>query len=90
MLGALRPRLFIVTTPNWEYNAVMRAAEKLAVSTPSTPTSPTAAAATHATEALGAEGTVAGLQGQRPAAGGYVWPGPPGRDGLPMRCNDHR
>ncbi|CAD7697612.1 unnamed protein product [Ostreobium quekettii] len=47
ILGSLKPRLFVASTPNWEYNAVLR--------------------------------ELGGCQG-----------GPPGRDGTPMRCSDHR
>eukprot|EP00798_Chlamydomonas_sp_ICE-L_P019902 gene19902-26605_t len=57
--GGLSPGMLIVTTPNWEYNAVLRAVE----------------------------------EASRPAGkggAGPTWPGPPGRDGLPLRCNDHR
>jgi hypothetical protein len=41
--------VLVATTPNWEYNAVLRGVEQ-----------------------------------------GASWPGPPGRDGLPLRNSDHR
>jgi hypothetical protein len=47
--GGLRPKVLLVTTPNWECNVVLR----------------------H-------------------AAGAAAWPGPPGRDGMPLRNSDHR
>jgi hypothetical protein len=50
VLGGLRPKTAIFTTPNWEYNRVLRA-----------------------------------LSGP-----GFTWPGPPGRDGLPLRHGDHK
>ncbi len=59
LLGGLGPKVLIMTTPNWEYNAVMRLADA------------------RTREALGL--------GASP-----VWPGPPGRDGQPLRCSDHR
>ncbi|GAX84231.1 hypothetical protein CEUSTIGMA_g11654.t1 [Chlamydomonas eustigma] len=61
LLGGLRPGMLVVTTPNWEYNQVMREAEKVQI-------------------AVGSGSKV----------GQYSWPGPPGRDGLALRCNDHR
>ena len=61
LLGGLQPCHLVVTTPNWEYNRVMRAVEKLA------------AVEVGATRGVGSS-----------------WPGPPDREGLPMRCNDHR
>ncbi|KAF8064611.1 HEN1 [Scenedesmus sp. PABB004] len=54
VLGGLRPRAAVFTTPNWEYNAV--------------------------------------LQLCAPPGGGPApaWPGPPGRDGAPLRHAGHR
>ncbi|GMH35940.1 hypothetical protein BSKO_03808 [Bryopsis sp. KO-2023] len=47
ILGGLNPPVFVVSTPNWEYNQIIR------------------------------------------YLGGCT-AGPPGRDGFPLRCNDHR
>jgi hypothetical protein len=47
--GGLQPRVLVATTPNWEYNVVLRGVEE-----------------------------------------GAAWPGPLGRDGMPLRNSDHR
>ncbi|GLI69182.1 hypothetical protein VaNZ11_013751, partial [Volvox africanus] len=70
VLGGLRPRLVLVTTPNWEYNAVMRTCEQRA------------AAPRNTKNSKGGPGA--------PSLGGGQWPGAPDREGLPMRCGDHR
>lgn len=75
VLGGIRPRLLLVTTPNWEYNAVLRGAERA-----------TAAAAA----AKGLHGKAAASGTTPPVPPASHWPGPPGRDGLPLRCSDHR
>ncbi len=94
VLGGLRPRTLIVTTPNWEYNAVLRSAERLGTEA--------AAAAAAAAAANGGAGHMKAETPQAAAAAGVAapptqtapaaapWPGPPGRDGLPLRCADHR
>eukprot|EP00955_Chlamydomonas_euryale_P009120 97622-Chlamydomonas_euryale.AAC.2 len=41
----------------------------------------------HTSSASGGAATAAGPS---PASLLPTWPGPPGRDGLPLRCNDHR
>ncbi len=112
MLGGLRPRLLLVTTPNWEYNAVLRAAERLAAQraapqaaataaarrgAAATPTAAVAGAESNGGESNGGKcsggvgggsgGNGGGLAALPPSSG---WPGPPGRDGLPLRCADHR
>ncbi|KXZ56918.1 hypothetical protein GPECTOR_1g828 [Gonium pectorale] len=81
VLGGLRPRVLVVTTPNWEYNAVMRSCE--------------AAATAAAPRRKGAAGSSGSEPGAAPGAAPVAvpsgnWPGPPGRDGLPLRCADHR
>ena len=70
VLGGLRPRVLLVTTPNWEYNGVLRACELVAVE-------------------AAARRNKAGSTAPALTPGG-AWPGPPGRDGLPLRCADHR
>ena len=67
LLGGLQPRMLLVSTPNWEYNAVLRGAE-----------------------VAGKMDTEEGGKAQGGGGGTGSWPGPPGRDGLPLRCNDHR
>ncbi|GFR40511.1 hypothetical protein Agub_g1080, partial [Astrephomene gubernaculifera] len=79
VLGGLRPRLLLLTTPNWEYNAVMRACEAAAAEQ---------AAAARSNGGGGRSGGGGGGGGGAPHGGS--WPGPPGRDGLPLRCGDHR
>lgn len=84
MLGGLNPKRLITTTPNWEYNAVMRAAMECKV------------AAAAASERGGGGGE--GVEGRGTAMGvamaawrmRQAWPGPPDRVGLPMRCGDHK
>ncbi|GIL99785.1 hypothetical protein Vretimale_4904, partial [Volvox reticuliferus] len=77
VLGGLRPRLLLVTTPNWEYNAIMRSCEQLAVA---------AAAAARNNNNNNNNSS----KGGSPRFLGGHWPGPPDREGLPMRCGDHR
>ncbi|EFJ41719.1 hypothetical protein VOLCADRAFT_98326 [Volvox carteri f. nagariensis] len=81
VLGGLRPRLLLVTTPNWEYNLVMRTCEQLAAEAATT----AAAANRRKPNSAGSPAPV-----PVPAVPGAHWPGPPGRDGLPLRCGDHR
>lgn len=50
VLGALSPKTALFTTPNWEYNEVLR----------------------------------------RVLGPGLMWPGPPGRNGKPLRHGDHK
>lgn len=84
VLGGLRPRLLLITTPNWEYNAVLRAAERLAAQRAA---APKAAPPTAGNGGRGGSGAGRSLAALPP---GSEWPGPPGRDGLPLRCADHR
>ncbi|KAG2442401.1 hypothetical protein HXX76_002487 [Chlamydomonas incerta] len=97
VLGGLRPRLLLVTTPNWEYNAVLRAAERLAAqrlaASRAAPTSGNGNGNGNGNESNGGAGGAGGACGGSGLAAlppASEWPGPPGRDGLPLRCADHR
>jgi syndecan 1 len=76
VLGGLQPRELLVSTPNWDYNSTMQAAirSKLAA----------AAASLAASAPKGGDETWAAVETCA------EWPGPPGRDGLPLRCGDHK
>ncbi|KAG2487927.1 hypothetical protein HYH03_013507 [Edaphochlamys debaryana] len=86
VLGALRPRTLVVTTPNWEYNAVLRGIEAAAATASAAGGGRRKGGAS--TGSSGAAG--AGADAGAPAPKADTWPGPPGRDGLRLRCADHR
>ena len=80
VLGGLQPRVLLVSTPNWEYNATMHAAQhaKLVAAAAGMAASSLTGTPKEADEAVVAAATRA------------QWPGPVGRDGLPLRCADHK
>ena len=79
VLGGLQPATLVVSTPNHEYNVVMRETERINRESALAP-QPAVGVAGEASSASVA-----------PAGGHHQpWPGPPGRDGWPLRCSDHR